>query len=181
LAAIDEKDLSTQQSTTQTDARVPGPDGDSGRTQRAQATPHKGPKTARDINSAEAAGLTARAARFGFKASDRLRRRGEFLRTQRTGARFQTAHFVVYAVQTGETCPPRLGITVSRRVGIAVMRNRVKRRVRECFRLKLRAAIPQGTDLLVIARTGAPRLSTHAIVDELTTAALNLARRIEST
>jgi len=97
---------------------------------------------------------------------------------QRAGSRFQTAHFVVYAMRTEETGPTRLGITVSRRIGGAVMRNRVKRRVRECFRMNLRATIPAGSDLLVIARTGAARLESRAILDELTTATLNLRRRL---
>ena len=38
----------------------------------------------------------------------------------------------------------RLGVTVSRRIGNAVVRNRVKRRVRECFRKVLRANLPVG-------------------------------------
>jgi ribonuclease P protein component len=181
LAATDEKDLSTKQSTTQTDARLPGADGIARRTEHPEATPRKGPQTARDLNSAEAARLAGRAAPFGFKASDRLRRRWDFLRIQRTGARFQTTHFVVYATRVDAEQPSRLGITVSRRIGIAVARNRFKRRVRECFRLKLRASLPQGTDLLVIARTGASGLATRAILEELAAAALNLSRRIAST
>ena len=176
MAATHEKDLSTEQSTTQTHARLSRADGDPGRTQRSQAPPDEGPKTARDINSLEAAGLAGRAAPLGFNASDRLRHRGDFLRVQRTGSRFQTSHFVVYLMRTGETRPPRLGITVSRRIGGAVIRNRVKRRVRECFRVKLRPAIPAGSDLLVIARTGAARLGSHAILEELTTATMNLWR-----
>lgn len=107
-----------------------------------------------------------------------MRRREDFLRLQRAGARFQTPHFVVYAMRTEEIRPPRLGITVSRRIGGAVMRNRVKRRVRECFRMKLRSNIPAGGDLLVIARTGAARLETRAILEELMTATLNLQRRL---
>jgi len=177
LAGTDEKDLSTQQSTTQTDARFSRADGDAGRAQRAQAAPGEGPKTARDINSVQAARLAGQAAPLGFKASDRLRRRVEFLRVQRAGSRCQTAHFAVYMMRTEETRSPRLGITVSRRIGGAVMRNRIKRRVRECFRTRLRPAIPDGSDLLVIARTGAARLETHAILEELTAATLNLTRR----
>ncbi len=72
----------------------------------------------------------------------------------------------------------RLGMTVSRRIGSAVVRNRTKRRVRECYRLKLRSMFPDGTALIVIARIGAGALKTPAIAGELVQAASNLAARI---
>lgn len=59
----------------------------------------------------------------------------------------------------------RLGITVSRRVGGAVVRNRVKRLVREVFR-RHRDGIPRG-DSVVIARTGAGGLSYGGASEEL--------------
>ena len=72
----------------------------------------------------------------------------------------------------------RLGMTVSRRIGVAVVRNRTRRRVRECYRLKLRSMFPDGTALIVIARAGAGALETPAIGSELLHAAANLAARI---
>jgi len=93
--------------------------------------------------------------------------------------RYQTVHFVVYAMDSGEVKPVRLGTTVSRRIGGAVVRNRVKRRVRECFRKDLRTLLPAGTDLVVIARAGTGELTSPAIVRELTTATLNLRERIK--
>ena len=69
-------------------------------------------------------------------------------------------------------------MTVSRRIGSAVVRNRTKRRVRECYRLKLRSMFPDGTALIVIARIGAGALKTPAIAGELVQAASNLAARI---
>ena len=75
------------------------------------------------------------------------------MRLQRNGVRFSGPHFVVYAGNLeNEPERSRLGVTVSRRVGIAVVRNRVKRRVRECFRKELRAQMPAGTSMVVIAR-----------------------------
>lgn len=62
----------------------------------------------------------------------------------------------------------RLGLVVSRRVGGAVVRNRVKRCVREWFRID-RARMPVAVDLVVIARTGAGVLGTAALRDELNT------------
>jgi ribonuclease P protein component len=63
----------------------------------------------------------------------------------------------------------RLGVTVSRRVGNAVIRNRVKRWIREWFR-KDRGAIGPGLDLVVIARPAAARMTgseTHAALARL--------------
>jgi len=118
-------------------------------------------------------------AQLSFAAADRLHRSAEFLRLQRTGVRFSGPHFVVYAGSLeNEPERSRLGVTVSRRVGIAVVRNRVKRRVRECFRKELRAQIPAGTSMVVIARGGAGGLETAAINDELAMAARNLSGRI---
>lgn len=78
-----------------------------------------------------------------------------------------TAHFVMYAAIAVPQRDIRLGVTVARRIGGAVVRNRVKRRVRECFRLALRAGLPAGTNLVVIARPGAGELPSAALRLEL--------------
>jgi ribonuclease P protein component len=56
------------------------------------------------------------------------------------------------------SAPSRLGVTVTRKVGVAVARNRVKRLVREAFRLAP-TLLPAGIDLVVIAKDGAPTLA----------------------
>ena len=60
----------------------------------------------------------------------------------------------------------RLGITVTRRVGKAVIRNRLKRSVREVFR-RQRAALPEKLDVVVIARGGAALLRASEVELEL--------------
>jgi ribonuclease P protein component len=118
-------------------------------------------------------------AQLSFAAADRLHRSAEFLRLQRNGVRFQGPHFVVYAGSLdNDPTRSRLGVTVSRRIGNAVARNRVKRRVRECFRNAIRAELPPLTSIVVIARAGAASLKSPAINDELIMAARNLRGRI---
>jgi ribonuclease P protein component len=117
--------------------------------------------------------------RLGFRAADRLRRRAEFLRVQRMGARFQSDHFVVYTMRFHESQTVRLGTTVSRRLGNAVMRNRIKRRIRECFRLSLRLRLPAGTAVVVIGRLGAGALDMQSLMGELGNAVARLQLRLK--
>lgn len=67
----------------------------------------------------------------------------------------------------------RLGLTVSRRVGNAVVRNRVKRRLREAFRLA-RPELAAGFDVVLLARSPARRATFHELQDDFRNAARNL-------
>lgn len=82
----------------------------------------------------------------------RLRKRREFLAVQRGGLRVTTPHFIVYGRQNRRGTP-RVGVTVSKKVGKAVVRNRVKRWVREAFRLN-RGQVHGSMDLVMVARQG---------------------------
>jgi ribonuclease P protein component len=104
-------------------------------------------------------------AKHSFPKAARLCRRREFLRVQRTGLRTHTPSFVVVC-RSGTAKQARLGVTVSTKVGNAVTRNRIKRRVREIFRTR-RTQLPPGLDLVVIAKRGANDLSFHEIEQEL--------------
>jgi ribonuclease P protein component len=118
---------------------------------------------------------------MSLAAVDRLHRSAEFLSLQRRGARSQSTHFVVYAGKFHDDDQrSRLGVTVSRRIGNAVKRNRIKRRVRECFRLSLRARIAPGVSMVVIARAGAADLDSPAINAELVTATLGLVHKLRT-
>ncbi|MBI5068899.1 MAG: ribonuclease P protein component [Deltaproteobacteria bacterium] len=86
------------------------------------------------------------------KAS-RLRLRREFLAVQDRGRRLPASDYAVLALDN-DGRNPRLGVTVSSKVANAVMRNRVKRWVREAFR-EVGSDLPP-VDLVVIARRGAP-------------------------
>jgi len=101
-----------------------------------------------------------------LRRSDRLRNRKDFLRVNRTARRRTGAHFLALFAPSRAPRARRLGLTVGKRVGNAVERNRVKRRVREWFRRE-RALLPPGTDLVVIARRGAAQLDGREIETEL--------------
>jgi ribonuclease P protein component len=96
----------------------------------------------------------------------RLLKRAEFLKLSRTGAKLQSASFIIIS-STNHRPESRLGITVSSKVGNSVIRNRIKRQIREFFRRR-RAALRSGMDILVIARKKTSGGSTGAsIANEL--------------
>jgi len=75
--------------------------------------------------------------------------------------------------------PTRLGITVSRKVGNAVVRNGIKRRVREAFR-HVRHDMPAGLDLVAIPRRRALRATIDELEADLLTGSKVLAPRLLS-
>jgi ribonuclease P protein component len=84
---------------------------------------------------------------------------------QRSGRRTHTESFV-FVHRKGPRAETRLGVTVSKKVGGAVARNRIKRRVREVFRTR-RHELPPGLDVVVIAKRGADGLTFNEICREL--------------
>jgi ribonuclease P protein component len=84
-----------------------------------------------------------------FRRSARLTSAAEFTRCYRLGKRLRTAYFTVHAYHREEGVS-RLGLAVGKAVGGAVVRNRVKRRLREIFRLR-QAWVPRGYDLFIRA------------------------------
>ena len=101
----------------------------------------------------------------GFPKNARLRKRPEFIHLSRSGRKQHTANFVVITRETDRS-EARLGITVSSKVGNAVVRNRVKRLLRECFRQwKYQIVPPQ--DILLIAKPGAAKLSFLQVASEI--------------
>lgn len=134
------------------------------------------------------------AATESFPQRLRLRRRRDFLRVQRSGAKHHTRFFLVFVAPSGlrrQGSGPasevvvleasglpgtRLGVTVTRKVGKAVKRNRIKRLVREAFRRE-RSALPDGLDMVWVAKRDAIDSSYEAVVHDLRTLAGRLQDR----
>ena len=86
----------------------------------------------------------------GFPRRERLTRRTEFIRAYEKGARWTSGPFVCYIVrQAGQG--RKLGCAVSRKVGRAVVRNRIKRYIREVYRRR-RGRLIDDIHLVVVAR-----------------------------
>jgi len=118
---------------------------------------------------------------FRFPRARRLRKRREFLRVQASGRRLPGKLFQFFVLKRDDFGTPhlaaeaRFGITVTRKVGNAVIRNRIKRIVREGCR-HLGHQFAPGTDVVVLARTGAERVPAAVFQAELS----ELARRLGS-
>ena len=110
--------------------------------------------------------------RFGKAA--RLLRRREFLAVQERGRRLYARELVILALDTGRD-GPRIGITVPGKVANSVIRNRIKRWVREAWR-SVAADLPP-VDLVVIARAGAAEVGLEGARTALAAARDRLSRR----
>ena len=102
-----------------------------------------------------------------FPRERRILNREDFLVVSRRGSGRHGEHFKVIFLKRGDR-PTRLGLTVSRKVGGAVQRNRIKRMVREFFRRNL-PNFPAKTDISVVAKRGAADLDYKAVCAELST------------
>jgi ribonuclease P protein component len=99
--------------------------------------------------------------RFSFKKEDRILKRSEFLEFTRSGRKLQNSCFIAF-IKPGRLDSSRLGITVTRKVGKAAKRNRIKRLVREYFRLN-RQQLNQNWDINIVAKQKAADLSSEKV------------------
>src|ERR1700730_8709364 len=88
----------------------------------------------------------------------RLSRSADFERVYRQGRYIAKRHLLLYAFGKQAGPEPRLGLSVSRKVGGAVHRNQVKRLLREAF-AQVEPELPPGHDVVVVARPPARELA----------------------
>jgi ribonuclease P protein component len=141
-----------------------------GGAERSPAAPRQGSQATRHHGEQEVAAVSF-VTGFAFPKTARLLRRAGFLVTREKGRSFSegplAASFRARQDETARTgsptvpLGPRVGLTVSSRVGGAVVRNRIKRRLREAVRHELRLLPP--VDLVLVARASA----SSATVEEL--------------
>ncbi len=105
--------------------------------------------------------------RLRFPKAAHLFRAEEFARLKHEGQSFHGKLIVLSVLQAAGEAESRIGFITSRRVGGAVVRNRVRRRLREIVRIA-RPQLKAGLWLALIARQSAARASFQALRDEWT-------------
>ena len=130
----DEAHLPAEQSRPRTAPRIPVPHGDSGRAQGPQRAPGARPQEAQRLSV--------------------LRKRSDFLAAN-AGQRIATPAFVLLVRRRDDGDPSiRVGFTVTKKIGGAVVRNRMKRRFRALAREMVPAKGVAGADHVIIGRSG---------------------------
>lgn len=98
----------------------------------------------------------ARRGPAGISKEMRLRERAEFLAVQAKGDKLHGRHVLGIARRRPDPgLPGRLGLTVTKKIGNAVVRNRIRRLVREW--LRLHGWVPRGWDVVLVAKDSAAR------------------------
>lgn len=102
---------------------------------------------------------------FRFGKADRILKRSDFIRLSQDGKKYHTPFFLAATAPRTEG-GTRLGITVTKKIGNAVVRNRIKRACREYFRLN-KNNIAGNWDIVIIAKKQAGGLPAQRLSDAL--------------
>jgi ribonuclease P protein component len=151
-----EAHLSAEQTRPQAAAWLFEAHGEHGRPHRAVAAPRKGPQTLVGLSMAALA---------------RLKRRAEFLRVAGYRKKWVAPGLILQAAPStlAAASKTRIGFTASRKVGIAVDRNRARRRLKAAVAAMMPLHAATGHDYVLIARTGTVRRPYAALLGDLET------------
>jgi len=103
---------------------------------------------------------------YPFPGIYRLTKKSEFQRVYGGGKAVRSQAFTLIHLKGEEDKPTKLGITIPRNYGKAVRRNRMKRLLREAFRLQ-RSYLTSGEEIVIHVQRGAEALSFKEVYDEL--------------
>jgi len=115
---------------------------------------------------------------FSFSKADRIRKRFDFIRIGKTGKKLQNRHFIL-CYSKGLTEKSRLGITVTKKVGNAAKRNRIKRISREFYRLN-RHKINGTWDMNIIAKRESVQTTSIELFQSLENIFSRIANHLET-
>ncbi|TGB01278.1 ribonuclease P protein component [Halobacillus salinus] len=102
-----------------------------------------------------------------MKKAYRIKKNEEFQKIFKHGESFANRQLVVYFMKKSDQTHFRIGLSVSKKIGNAVMRNQVKRYLRQAF-LEMEEDIRPGYDLVIIARKPTNQMNFHEIKRSLT-------------
>ena len=188
-----EADFSTEQARSQAPSWLSRPHGNQGWPQGHRSTPRPRPEAPVGvIGQAPQSGAMNALSDQGAKGGKRLKaeaekkssvwltRRPEFLAVAK-GRRHHAALFTIQmASRQDATGLPRFGLTVTAKTGNSVVRNRIKRRLREAIRSKARLVAFPGTDYVLIGRRALLDAPFETIISELVDGILRLKPRSSS-
>ncbi len=106
---------------------------------------------------------------FSYGKRERLRKRREYLEVYAKGEKVRTKYFFLYRLRNGLD-RNRLGLTVSRKIGKTILRNKLKRQLREIYRKHCKGVVPT-YDLVVNATRAATSAPYRDLEKEFTRAA----------
>ena len=106
----------------------------------------------------------------GFPKEERVRRSSEFTRIFREGTRVTGRYVSAFWISDPESDGPvnRIGVAAGKRLGNAVLRNRLKRRMREAYRHNKKELVCQGVVVVFVASSRMIGRTTRDIAEDMT-------------
>lgn len=101
-----------------------------------------------------------------MKKKNRIKKNEDFQKVFKHGKSMANRQFVIYMLDQPEEKEFRLGLSVSKKIGNAVTRNRIKRLIRQVF-MEEKENLKTGTDYIVIARNPASEMNYHEVQSSL--------------